>query len=207
MSSDPSNEFRERVAAARSEVSEARSTGIKRVLVDALKHLANIERRVPAFREAANRTYAEVVEIYRELDEPLEMAWALRHIGINLEYADELTEAEAYYDESLELFRRHATENSMNYANTVRYPAVVKNRLGKRAESKALWEEAFERYGLMNAPVAVAEAAAWLTIFALDEDDQSAARRWFEHAESAAKAANDPDTDKFVNEVRARFSA
>lgn len=205
MSSDPTEEFRGRVEAARSEVAKARSVGIKRVLVSALKQLANIERRIPAFREAANRTYAEVVEIYRELDEPLELAWALRHIGINQEYDERLTEAEQYYDESLKLFRKYATENSMNYANTVRYPAVVKNRLGKRAESKELWEEAFKRYGQLEEPVPVAEAAAWLTIFALDEQDQATALRWFAHAESAAESANDSDTDKFVNEVRARL--
>ena len=90
---------------------------------------------------------------------PLEAAWVIRHIGINHEYAERLTDAEKYYDESLALFRKHASDNDNNYANTVRYPAVIKNRVGKRDESTALWEEAVRRYDEMDQPLGVAEGA------------------------------------------------
>ena len=91
-------EFKLRLNAARLAVTVARSSGSKIALANALKELGNIERRRPQLREDANRTYLEAAELYRELDMPLEAAWVLRHIGINHEYAELLSEAERYYD-------------------------------------------------------------------------------------------------------------
>jgi tetratricopeptide (TPR) repeat protein len=113
-----------------------------------------------------------------------------------------LVGAEECYDRSLKLFRQYADEDSLNYANTVRYPAVIKNRLGKRAESKELWLEALDRYSQLKMPVAVAEASAWLAIFAIEEGDRAGAEEWLEKAQHAAAAANDPDTNKWVEEAK-----
>jgi len=210
MSDEPRNmplEFKLRLSAAKLLVSAARAGGSKLALANALKELGNIERRPPQLREDANRTYAEAAEIYRELELPLEAAWVLRHIGINHEYAERLTDAEKYYDESLALFRQYADESDNNYANTVRYPAVIKDRVGKRDESTALWEEAVRRYDKMNEPLGVAEGAAWLAIFAIEKGDSALAREWFAKAETAATAANDGDTDKWIAEVRAKLAS
>lgn len=198
-------EFKLRLSAARSAVSAARVSGDKLALANALKQLGNIERRPPHLREDANRTFAEAAALYRELDLPLEAAWVLRHIGINHEYAERLADAEKYYDESLALFRQRADENDNNYANTVRYPAVIKNRIGKRDESTALWEEAVRRYDTMNEPLGVAEGSAWLAIFAIEKGEPQLARNWFVKAEQAAAVANDKDTDTWIAEVRARL--
>src|SRR5688572_18297793 len=132
-------EFKLRLNAAKALVSVARASGNKLALANALKEQGNLERRPPFMRDAANETYTSAAELYRELGMPLEAAWVIRHIGINHEYAERLAEAEARYDESLALFRQHAGDNTLNYANTVRYPAVIKNRLGKRDESRKLW--------------------------------------------------------------------
>jgi tetratricopeptide (TPR) repeat protein len=156
-------------------------------------------------RDAANEVFAKAAELYRELGLPLEQAWVIRHIGINHEYAERLDDAEKYYDESLKLFRLHAGDNDPNYANTVRYPAVVKNRVGKRDDSTTLWEEAERRYGNMNQPEGMAEAAAWLTIFAVEAGDIDLANNWLAKAEAAARAANDPDTNAFIAEVRLKL--
>ena len=209
MTDEPRNlplEFKMRLNAARALVSAARLSGSKLALAGALKELGNIERRPPFMQDTANRTFAEAAELYRELKMPLEAAWVIRHIGINHEYAERLTEAEACYDESLALFRAHADENDNNYANTVRYPAVIKNRVDKRDESTALWEEAVRRYDAMNQPLGVAEGAAWLTIFAIENGDLALARQWFARAEAAAAAAKDAGTDKWVDEVRSRLA-
>lgn len=202
-----SADFNERLDAAKQVVKDAESSGSKRALADSLKNLGNILRRPPFLRRAANEVYARAAELYRDLGLPLEEAWVKRHIGIIYEYAGDLTKAERYYDESLELFRQNAGDDNSNYANTVRYPAVIKNRVGKRAESAALWEEAVRRYDEMRQPVGVAEGAAWLTIFAIEKGDMPLANDWFEKAEAAASAANDPDTDIFVAEVRSRFES
>lgn len=208
MTDEPANlplEFKLRLSAAKLVVSAARAGGSKLALASALKELGNIERRPPWLWNDANRTYAEAAELYRELEMPLEAAWVLRHIGINKEYAERLTDAEGYYDESLALFRQHADESDNNYANTVRYSAVIKDRVGKRDESTALWEEAVRRYDAMNQPLGVAEGAAWLAVFAIENGDRALASEWFAKAEAAATVARDGDTDKWIAEVRAKL--
>ena len=200
-------EFRARLKAAELVVKAARAAGDKLALASALKELGNIKRRLPQLREDSNETYSEAAELYRELQMPLEAAWVIRHIGINHEYAERLADAEKYYDESLEVFRMHASEDDRNYANTVRYPAVIKNRVGKREESTALWDEAVRRYSEMKQPLGVAEGSAWLAIFAHEKGDTTLAHQWLEKAEYAAAEARDRDTDKWVAEVREKLAA
>lgn len=193
--------FYERVDAENAKVDNAEKNGTSRELADALKSLGDILRRPKFTRGAANEAYRRAAAIYHELGLPLEESWVKRHIGINLEYAEKLDEAEAYYLEALDLFRRHATADDLNYANTVRYLAVIKNRLGKRDESKVLWAEAFKRYKELDLPVAIAEAAAWLAIFALDANEMEQAREWHRVAMEAAERANDSDTFAFIDSV------
>lgn len=194
-----------RLTAAKLLVANARASGDKLALAKQLKELGNIERRPPQLREDSNRTFAEAADLYFELEMPLEAAWVIRHIGINHEYANRLEKAERCYDESLEIFRKYATDNDPSYANTVRYPAVIKNRVGKRNESKILWEEAVRRYDAVQEPLGVAEGAAWLTLFAIEKGDLERAREWFDTAESAAEKARDPDTDKWIAKVRTKL--
>lgn len=79
-------------------------------------------------------------------DEELKRAHRIRHIGIELENQGKLVEAEAKYDEALALYRRYSEVDDLDYANAVRYRAVIKHRLGKIGEAIKLWEEAVERY-------------------------------------------------------------
>jgi tetratricopeptide (TPR) repeat protein len=199
--------FYKRVDTENSNVVNAEKSGTRRELADALKKLGDTLRRPKITRAAANEAYRRAAEIYHDIGLPLEESWVKRHIGINLEYEGKLEEAEFYYLEALDLFRRHGTIDDLNYANTVRYPAVIKNRLGKRQESKALWEEAFRRYKDLDLPVAIAEAAAWLAIFALDANETAEAQTWFAIASEAAERANDHDTFKFVGEVNQRITS
>jgi tetratricopeptide (TPR) repeat protein len=201
-------EFQVRLDAARQAVAEARTGSDKVRLAQALKQLGIMERRPPFLYEAAIGTFNEAAELYRELAMPLDAAWCIRHIGIIREYQDRLEDAERSYDEALGLYREHAEGSSLDYANTVRYPAVVKNRLGKREEATRLWEEAHDRYkkiGPGGLGEGVAEAAAWLTIFAIEAGDRGLAEKWFERASEASSASSDPDTHKFVADVEARF--
>jgi tetratricopeptide (TPR) repeat protein len=138
---------------------------------------------------------------------PLEESWVKRHIGLNHEYAEKLDDAERYYDAALSLYRKHANENTLDYANTVRYPAVIKNRVGKRDESTRLWEEACQRYEDVGIVEGVAEAAAHLTIFALENGDLPLAKKWFVKARASSEASSDPDTHKFIAEVGAKFDS
>ena len=201
-------QFYRRLESARREVELAEVRGDKLEIADALKALGNILRRPPFGRDEANEVYARAAEIYRELDRPLDEAWVKRHIGINHEYAGRLAEAERFYDDALSLYRQHSQADDLNYANAVRYPAVIKQRLGKIEESTRLWEEAYDRYSPVHPNglgEGVAEAAAWLTIFAIDAGDRELADKWFARASAASRESQDADTHKFIAEVRRRF--
>jgi len=202
------DEFRARLDLARQKVDEAESDGSTRALADSLKGLGDLLRRPPFLRDAANEVYQRAANLYKETGLPLEEAWVKRHIGINHEYAGRLEEAEKYYDEALSLYRRHSNEDDLNYANAVRYPAVIKERLGKKNEAARLWEEACDRYGRIHPDglgEGVAEAAAWLTILALEREDLDVAGKWFARASEASSRSQDPATHKFVEEVRGRL--
>jgi len=202
------DEFHKRIDDAQRTVANAEAKNDKRLLADSLKALANILRRLPFLRDKANAVYERAANIYKEIGMPLEEAWVKRHIGINHEYAERLTEAEKYYHEALALYREHAAQDDLNYANAVRYPAVIKNRLGKREESRELWEEACRRYESVHEHglgEGVAEAAAWLTIFAIEKGDLQIADEWFAKAGKASAASDDADTHAFIDGVRTRL--
>ena len=201
-------EFYKRVSDAKQGVADAESGGNKRTIADSLKALGNILRRPPFLRDAADEAYTRAAELYHELSLPLEEAWVKRHIGINHEYAGRLAAAETYYDEALALYRKYSTDDDLNYANAVRYPAVIKGRLGKAEESARLWEEAHDRYrklGPDGLGEGVAEAAAHLTLLALDDGNADLALKWFARASAASEASSDPDTHKLIAEVKARL--
>ena len=200
-------EFRRRLSTAEVAVDTARNGGDRRNLADALRALGNIQRRPPWLRDDADRTYAEAAEIYRELGQPLDEAWVTRHIGINHEYAKRLTEAETAYEKALALYRTHSENDDLDYANAVRYVAVIKDRLGKRDEADQLWTETVERYEKVGIVEGIAEGTAHLTLFALEKGDFDRAQRWFARAEAASSRSNDPDTHKFIDEVRDRLNS
>lgn len=205
MNSEEEHEFNRRLGAAEAVVAEARKGDDKRTLADALRTLGNIQRRPPWLRDVANLTYSEAAQIYRELDLPLDAAWVTRHIGINHEYADRLADAEKAYETALALYRVHSKTDDLDYANAVRYAAVIKDRLGKRGEADRLWSEAVERYGKAGIVDGIAEGTAHLTLFALEKGDIELAHTWFARAEAASSRSNDPATHKFIEDVRARL--
>ena len=201
-------EFQKRLSDAKDAVIDAESGSDRRMLADSLKALGNILRRPPYLRDKSNAVYGRAADIYEEIGLPLEVAWVKRHIGINHEYAGRLEEAEEFYDSALALYREHSAEHDLDYANAVRYPAVIKNRLGKREESRELWEEACRHYETVHKNGlgdGVAEAAAWLTIFAIEKADIALAEQWFAKARNASAESGDPDTHKFVDDVRSRL--
>lgn len=185
-------------------VTDARSRGDKAELARALRTLGEFERKTPFTQAAALKHYEESVAIFRELDDALTLAHTVRHLGLVHEDAGRLDEAEKYYDEALALYREHEREDSLDYANAVRYPAVIKGRLGKTDESAVLWEEAHERYARVGIIEGVAESAAHLTVLALDGNDPARAVSWFARASEASERSHDPDTHKFIDEVRVR---
>ena len=64
--------------------------------------------------------------------DPLKHAHAIRHVGLAHENAGRLEEAEKHYDKALALYRQHSTQDDLDYANAVRYPAVIKEKSVRR---------------------------------------------------------------------------
>jgi tetratricopeptide (TPR) repeat protein len=125
-------------------------------------------------------------------------------MGIIHEYAERLESAEEYYDRALTLYREHGS-NDLDHANAVRYPAVIKDRLGKRRESEVLWQEAAARYEQVGIAEGVVEGSLHLANFAIDRSDVAGARSWFEKAERAASNSAGNATHTFLERVRSRL--
>jgi tetratricopeptide (TPR) repeat protein len=200
-------EFRLRLEAAEAAVAAARESDHERQLADALRALGNIQRRAPEMRDDANLSYTEAIDIYHKLGLPLDEAWVTRHIGINHEHAGRLTDAESSYEKALGLYRAHSKTDDLDYANSVRYLAVIKDRRGKRDEAYQLWQEAVDRYGKGGIVEGIAEGTAHLTLLALDNGDIDRAAAWFEQAEAASQASKNPATQKLIGEVRDRMNS
>ena len=135
----------------------------------------------------------------------LKRAHAIRHVGIECEKAGRLEEAEKHYDEARALYREHSTEDDLNYANAVRYPAAIKNRLGKSAESEALWREAMDRYEKVGIADGIVEGKLHLANFAIDRGDLTTARSWFEQANIAAAGSESRESHDFIAKVKTRL--
>ena len=199
--------LRRECAAARGHVDRAQGDDTaKTELANALRELGEMERRTPFTRAAALKHYEEAVELFRQVDDPLKLAHTIRHLGLVHEDAGRLEAAEKNYDEALAIYRVHATADTLDYANAVRYPAAIKGRLGKNEDSASLWEEACRRYEGVGIFAGVAEASGRLTLFSLDKTDLNGARRWFEKAREAAEKASDIETDDFIAEIAAKLS-
>lgn len=171
-------------------------------LADALRALADAERRSPGTRSEAREHFEEAIRLLREQEKPVELAHTIRHLGLLNEYEGRLEDAERAYDESLSIHRAAADRGSeLDHANALRYPAAIKLQMGKKSEAVPLWEEACDRYERAGIFEGVAEAAGRLALIAFESEDPEAATDWYERARSAASKTKDPDTQKFMEEI------
>ena len=152
-------------------------------------------------RVTAQRLYEEAVALQRGLDDPLELAHTLRHLGDVLHDARQPAFAEPYYLEALALYRAQPSAPPLNLANAIRSHAVLKHEIGEREASRRLWEEAARLYQQANVGEGVAESAGWAARLAWRSGDLSRARDWLAAARAASDRSSDPATWKFVREV------
>jgi tetratricopeptide (TPR) repeat protein len=152
-------------------------------------------------RVNAQRLYEEAVALQRTLDDPLELAHTIRHLGDVLHDARQPAFAEPYYVEALALYRAHPAAPPLNLANAIRSHAVLKHEIGERDAARRLWEEAARLYQQANVGEGVAESAGWAARLAWRGGDLSRAREWLAAARAASDASSDPATWKFVREV------
>ena len=182
-------------------VARARRQGSRAELARALKGLGELERWLPG--DAALQHYGEAVGIYRELDEPLELAHTVRHLGDIHNDRRRPKLAEPCYHEALALYRRYGQSQPGHFANAVRVLAVLKEEAGEMEEATRLWREAHDLYASVGEPMGVAESAAWLALLAHRQGDAQPSREWLRKASVAAEASRHADSLKWVSKVRA----
>ena len=139
----------------------ARRCGSKRLLVPALKGVAQIERDTgnPA---AAVPLYEEAVSDCRAIGDRVLLAHTLRHLGDVQQDLDRFALAEACYREALALYRASDSTRPLDLANAVRPFALLKERAGQHTEARELWTEAQRLYTSVNARAGVEECTSHL---------------------------------------------
>jgi tetratricopeptide (TPR) repeat protein len=127
--------------------------------MDRLAHAQELRLRGESARRRdgamARLCYEEAVTVFREVDEPLVLAHAIRHLGDVYHEQGRPDLAEPCYHEALGLYRTHEDDSSLDLANAVRSLAVL-----RWEQTRTLWEEARDLYATVGIEAGVKESTA-----------------------------------------------
>ena len=163
--------------------------------------------------------YKLAVAKARKIDDPLKLAHTVRHLGDAYYYAKQPAQAELCYIEALAIYRRHEHARPLDVANAIRSFAVLKDENGEAEEAQRLWQEAHDIYvAVGGAPDiteswrrgvlgGVAESAARLALLARRLGDLQRSRELLGEASATAELSDDPETLKYLREVKAQIEA
>jgi tetratricopeptide (TPR) repeat protein len=151
--------------------------------------------------------YKLAVAGLRNSGDGLKLAKAVRHLGDAYYYAGQTMLAEPCYVEALSIYRSHKDRQPLDLANAIRSFAVLKDELGADEEARNLWGEAHDIYLNVDVSAGVAESAARLALLARREGDLERSRGWLDEAMKAAQGSNDPETLKYVTDVRTQIES
>ena len=141
----------------------------------------------------------------RKVDDSLRLARAVRRLGDAYHYAGQALLAEPCYVEALMIYRSHEDRRPLDLANAIRSFAALKDEVGEAEEAEHLWREAHDLYVSVDEPAGVAESAARLALLARRQGDPQLSREWLDGAITAAASADDPETRRYIDEVRAQI--
>lgn len=128
-------------------IAEAREAGLRADLVHALKALAHVLRDGDR-TEQALPLYEEAVALCDRADESLLLAHTVRHLGDLHREAGRTADAEHCYHEALSRYRAVADPPPLDFANTLRPIAILKEAEGDVEAAQQLWTEARRLYQL-----------------------------------------------------------
>lgn len=151
--------------------------------------------------------YKSVVAALRAAGDPLRLAHAVRHLGDGYYYAGQASLAEPCYVEALSIYRGHEGRRPLDLANAIRSFAVLRDEGGAAEEAQQLWQEAHDLYVSIKVPAGIAESAARLALLAWRQDNLPGGREWLARAVTAARTADDAETLRYVNEVKAQIES
>ena len=126
-----------------------RDHGLQVDYAQAVHLLANVELDL-GHKDEAKSLWEEAIEILRRVDNPLQLAHKVRHLGDLHRHCGRLALAESCYAEALALYREHDAPGSLDFANAVSRMADLKERQGRRKEALHLWRETRELYDAVD---------------------------------------------------------
>ncbi len=110
----------------------------------------------------ARTLFEESVAVAREIDDPLRLAHAVRHLGQVNHRLGRLEPAERCYEETLDLYDRSGMAHPVDHANALRPTAALKEELGDMEGARLLWRMAAELYRSAGVEEGVRECEARL---------------------------------------------
>jgi tetratricopeptide (TPR) repeat protein len=137
----------ESLEAASQAVALLRAAGGTGDLAHALTRLAQASRDLGRYDDA--RSAQEEAVALRRVDGGLPLASALRHLGGILDDQGAHAEAAPVYAEMMTLYQAADTA-PLEMANAVRALACNAEGRGDRGEAEALWQEALDRYAVLD---------------------------------------------------------
>src|SRR5215510_3098836 len=127
--------------------------------MDRLARAQELRRRGESARPKdgamARLCYEEAIRLFREADQPLLLAHAIRHLGDVYLEQGRPDLAEPCYHEALGLYRSHTDESSLDLANAVRSLAVL-----RWEQARMLWEEVRALYTGLSIEAGIQESTA-----------------------------------------------
>jgi tetratricopeptide (TPR) repeat protein len=108
--------------------------------------------------DRAGALWDEAVALLRTVEEPLQLAHKVRHLGDLHRRCGRPGDAETCYREALSLYRAHDAPGSLDFANAVSRMAGLKEARGASSEALALWRETRDLYVAVDLADGVAEA-------------------------------------------------
>lgn len=147
--------FSEAVCFCRSNADSDR--GGRSMLALALAGLGQIERDL-GHGEIARQLYAESVDLYRTMNNPLKLAHTVRHLGDILRESGDSEVADPCYQEALEIYRHHVETPPLDLANAVAGYARLKAKTRDSERAGTLWREARAIYQSLSLAAGVEEA-------------------------------------------------
>ncbi len=150
-------------------IDACRGPAHRRLLLEALKGLARIERDLgrPA---GALALYEEAVTVARQADDAVALAHTVRHLGDVHRETGRHDLAEPCYREALAIYRRHPETAPLELANAIRPLAIVEETAGRSADARRLWHEARDLYAAAGVEAGYAECAARMEALPAAED-------------------------------------
>jgi tetratricopeptide (TPR) repeat protein len=137
-------------------VSLCRQAGNSTLLAQAYTRLGAIERDLGNLRPALEH-YEQAVEILCTLDQPLNLAHTVRHVGDIALELNELTRAQNCYEDALAIYTHHPKADTLDLANAFRGYALLKTAQGKTEEALELWRKTLALYKIVGVGAGIAE--------------------------------------------------